>query len=74
MLAKEKKNSLEKKVLYLDYIKKSDKKIDLIEVLKKLEEIGKLRFILLNEEQTKLLESMSRQSVSLEITLPNKKK
>ena len=63
MFMKRKKKRTAKETLYLDYIRKSDGKIDLIEVLKKIEEIDRLKLILLNEDQTKLFDSMSRQSV-----------
>lgn len=63
MFLKRKKKRTQKEKLYLDYIHKSDAKLDLIHVLKKIEEIDRLKLILLNKEQIQVFDSMSKKYV-----------
>ena len=63
MFMKKGKNRTEKETLYLDYFRKSDIKLDLINILRKLEEIDRLKMILLNDEQIKFFNSISKQYI-----------
>ena len=58
---KKRKQLTEKETLYLDYFRKSEMKLDLIHILKKLEEIDKLKMILLKENQIKCFNSITKQ-------------
>lgn len=54
-----------KENLYLKYLKASSAKLDLIEVLKKLEEVDKLKSIIFNKEQRLIFNSMDKRIINL---------
>ena len=63
MIFKKKRNRTQKESFYLDYIRKMNKKIDLVEILKKLEEIEKIKRILFNNEQLLFFNTISKKSI-----------
>lgn len=58
---KNKKNYTPKEAVYNSYLKKSNIKLDLFEILKKLEEIHRLKYILLSKKQLELFNAFSKQ-------------
>ena len=54
-LLKRKKDFSSKEAVYHAYMKKSDEKLDLFEIIKKLEEIQRLKIVLFNNKQLKIL-------------------
>lgn len=63
-------NQKEKK--YQSLLKKADNKLDLFEILLKLEQISKMKYILFNDDQRKIFDFFSKKCVSLSSTKVNK--
>ena len=59
-LLKRKKNFSKKEVIYHSYLKKSNEKLDLYLVLKKLEEIQRIKLVLFNTKQLEIFEYFSK--------------
>ena len=53
----------QKETIYHTYLKKSNTKLDLFEVIKKLEEIEKLKNVFFNENQRKIFDYFSKQLI-----------
>ena len=51
LFLKKKKNRSKKESLYAEYISKCNKKLDMIELIRKLEEIEKIKHILFDEKK-----------------------
>lgn len=71
LLFKNKKKLTAKEIIYNEYIDKIKKKIDIIELLRKLEEIEKIKNVLFNEKQLLLFNSLSKRCVKLSKTTNN---
>ena len=65
LACKRKKNRNHKEKLYLEYIRISNHKIDLIEILKKLEEIDKIKLLLFNQKQLLFFNSIDKRYIYL---------
>lgn len=61
---RKKRNRTKKESVYLNYIKIIDEKLDLIQILKKLEEIDKMKFVIFNEDQLSLFNSLSKKYIN----------
>ena len=68
MFVKKKEKRTQKEDLYLNFLRKCDEKLDLIHILRKLEEVDRLKLILLNPDQIKLFNSLSKKFIFLENT------
>ena len=63
LLFRKKKNRTAKETLYLKYMEKMNKKLDLIEILKKLEEIEKIKYVIFNENQLSLFNTITKKYI-----------
>lgn len=68
LFAKKKRKRTRKENLYTDYLAKCNKKMDLIEIIKKLEEIEKIKRILFDEKQLSIFNMMTKQYLYLSET------
>ena len=68
LFAKKKKKRTKKENLYTDYLAKCNKKLDLIEIIKKLEEIEKIKRVLFDEKQLSIFNMMTKQYLYLSET------
>ena len=62
---KKKRNRSKKEMLYGDYISKCNKKLDMIELIRKLEEIEKIKHILFDEKQLSIFCRLNKQYLYL---------
>ena len=65
---KKKKKRTNKEKIYAKFMEESDKKIDLLMILQKLEEIDRLKFVLLSEQQLFLFNSIDKRYQKLNET------
>lgn len=72
-LLKLKKNFSPKETIYHDYLKKSNEKLDLLQVLQKLEEIERLKLVLLNKKQIAIFDYFSKNVLFNENNFENSK-
>ena len=60
---KRKRNRNQKEMMYLEYLQKSNQKLDLIEILRKLDEIEKLKLIIFDEKQLEVFNSLAKRYI-----------
>lgn len=65
LFIKKHRKRTKKENIYLDYLKIANKKLDLISMIKKIEEIEKIKYILFDEKQLLIFNLMSKQYLFL---------
>lgn len=61
---KRKRKRNQKERMYLEYLKKSNQKLDLIEIMRKLDEIEKIKLILFDDRQLDVFNSLAKRYIS----------